>query len=187
MAKQDPQELRGEELDKRAAELNVEGRSEMTADEKRDAVAKAEKSGGAERARTDQALAEERDRPSQFEAQDGVPEGQQGPPEQDDYQPLVLADNRQRVKAVDRNMYVGLVHTTDDSDAEAGKGDYVDLNSLDPDETVEVGGTPVKDAQAIGGSSGLVLILNGQAFHLGRLAGGILGDLQHAALVQRNS
>jgi hypothetical protein len=32
-----------------------------------------------------------------------------------------------------------------------------------------------------------VLILNGQAFHLGSIAGGVLGDLQHAALVQRNS
>lgn len=186
MAKQDSQELRGEELDRRAAELNVEGRSEMNADEKRQAVQKAEQSGGGERAATDQALAQERDRPSQFEAQSGVPEGQQGPPEQDDYQPLVLTDNRQRVKAVDRNMYVGLVHKTD-VEADVSGGDYVDLNSLDPDETTEVDGTPVEDAQVIGGASGLVLILNGQAFHLGKIAGGVLGDLQHAALVQRNS
>jgi hypothetical protein len=186
MAKQDPQELRGEELDKRAADLGVEGRSGMTADEKRDAIADAEQSGGAERAQTDKALAAERDRPSQFEAQSGVPEGQQGPPEQDDYQPLVLTDNRPKVEARDRNMYVGLVHKTD-VDADVSGGDYVDLNSLDPDETTEVDGTPVEDAQVIGGASGLVLILNGQAFHLGKIAGGVLGDLQHAALVQRNS
>lgn len=39
----DADELKGEQLDKRAAELDIEGRSEMTADEKRKAVKKAEK------------------------------------------------------------------------------------------------------------------------------------------------
>lgn len=38
----DSEELTGEDLAKRAAELKVEGRSKMTADELRDAVAKAE-------------------------------------------------------------------------------------------------------------------------------------------------
>lgn len=37
-------ELTGEELDRRAAELEIEGRSSMSADEKREAVAKAESS-----------------------------------------------------------------------------------------------------------------------------------------------
>lgn len=35
-------QLAGEELDARAAELGIEGRSSMSADEKRDAIAKAE-------------------------------------------------------------------------------------------------------------------------------------------------
>jgi hypothetical protein len=35
-------ELAGEELDARAAELNIKGRSSMSADEKREAIAKAE-------------------------------------------------------------------------------------------------------------------------------------------------
>lgn len=39
-------ELTGEELDRRAAELNIEGRSSMSADEKRDAIAAAEADGG---------------------------------------------------------------------------------------------------------------------------------------------
>lgn len=38
-----PQELRGDALKERAAELNVEGRTEMNADELRDAVARAER------------------------------------------------------------------------------------------------------------------------------------------------
>jgi len=38
----DSEELRGEALDTRAAELNIEGRSQMTADEKREAIAAAE-------------------------------------------------------------------------------------------------------------------------------------------------
>lgn len=183
MAEKD--QLSGEALDKRAAELNVEGRSDMTADEKREAVAKAEGSGGGERAATDQALQAERDRPSQFEAQDGVPEGQQGPPEQDAYQPLQVIDNRARVEAKDRNMFIGTVHQADaDGDPSGG---YVYVNELDRDEPTEVDGTPVEDAQVIGGSSGLVLILNGQAFHFGDIAGGVLSDLQSAALVKRNS
>jgi len=39
----DDGELKGEALDKRAAELDIEGRSDMTADQKRKAIAKAEK------------------------------------------------------------------------------------------------------------------------------------------------
>lgn len=183
MAEKD--KLSGEELDSRAAELNIEGRASMTADEKRQAVADAEQSGGVERANTDQALQAERDRPSQFQAQDGVPEGQQGPPEQDEFAPLQVVDNRAYVEAKDRNMYVGTVHQTD-PDADPS-GDYVDLNELDREEPTEVSGTPVEHAQVIGGSSGLVLIVNGQAFHFGGIAGGVLADLQHAALVKRNS
>jgi len=41
MAEKD--KLTGEDLDNRAAELEIEGRSDMTADEKRKAIAKAEK------------------------------------------------------------------------------------------------------------------------------------------------
>jgi F-type H+-transporting ATPase subunit alpha len=41
-----PEELKGEELQERAAELEIEGRSSMSADEKREAVAEAEESGG---------------------------------------------------------------------------------------------------------------------------------------------
>lgn len=38
-----PEELAGEELTKRAAELNIEGRSDMKADQLRDAIAEAER------------------------------------------------------------------------------------------------------------------------------------------------
>lgn len=38
----DSGELKGEALDKRAAELDIEGRSDMSADEKRQAIAEAE-------------------------------------------------------------------------------------------------------------------------------------------------
>lgn len=40
----DDGELKGEALDERAAELDIEGRSTMSADQKRKAIAKAEKS-----------------------------------------------------------------------------------------------------------------------------------------------
>lgn len=174
MAEKD--QLRGEELDERAAELNIEGRSGMTADEKRAAI---EEAGGGPQ---DQQSSAQR---SDALADAGPPEGQQAAPERDPFQPLQVVDSRARVEAKDRNMYVGLVHKID-RDADVS-GDYVDINGLDRDEPTEVGGTPVEDAQVIGGSSGLVLILNGQAFHLGDIAGGVLGDLQHAALVKRNS
>jgi hypothetical protein len=47
-------ELTGEELDRRAAELNIEGRSSMSADEKREAIAQAEADGGGSDASEDQ-------------------------------------------------------------------------------------------------------------------------------------
>lgn len=54
----DQDELRGDALDERARELDIQGRSEMTADEKRDAIAKAEAGGDAVQVRGEAEAAE---------------------------------------------------------------------------------------------------------------------------------
>lgn len=85
----------------------------------------------------------------------------------------------------DRSVMVGVVHQVDPEDNP--KGAYVDNAGLLDQDELEVGGTAVTDAQVIAGGGQLTLILNGQAFVLGGLGGGIQSDLQKALQLNANS
>lgn len=85
----------------------------------------------------------------------------------------------------DRSVFVGPVHQVDpDKDV---KGDYVDNAGLLDQDELELGGDVVEDAQVIAGGGQLTLIINGKAFVLGGLGGGIQADLQAALQLNANS
>jgi hypothetical protein len=85
----------------------------------------------------------------------------------------------------DRSVMVGAVHQVDPDDDVSG--DYIDNAGLADQEELEIGGTLVKDAQVVAGGGQLTLIINGEAFVLGGLGGGIQADLARALQLNANS
>lgn len=84
-----------------------------------------------------------------------------------------------------RSVFVGAVHQVDpDKDP---KGDYVDNAGLLDQDELELGGTPVEDAQVIAGGGQLTVIINGEAFVLGGLGGGLQADLAKGLQLNANS
>lgn len=124
-------------------------------------------------------------------APDGTayPTTQAPPPEQGTVDKVTYRDPRPLdwPQKADRSVYIGVVHTADADDDGTEKKGYVYAGQVREDEELEVGGTEVKDAQVVAGGGHLNLIINGQAFNLSSLGGGIQADLSKGLEMNANS
>ncbi len=162
------------------------------------------KSGGGSSAtqekqqKTDAALKNERGQSSQKdEARYGIERDSDGNVQTLDYPETEVQDSITYrdprpidwPQKADRSVFVGVVHQADpeNADDDVTKKGYVDNAGLLDEEELEVGGTLVEDAQVIAGGGQLTLIINGEAFVLGGLGGGIQADLGSALLLNANS
>jgi len=152
------------------------------------------KSGGKASAeqKTDKALANERDlEPGVETADDGTeyPTTQAPPPQQESVDSVTYRDPRPLdwPQKADRSVFIGPVRTTDSDDDREEKSGYVYAGTVREEEELEVGGKEIKDAQVVAGGGHLTLIINGEAFNLGALGGGLQTDIAKGLEMNANS
>jgi len=152
------------------------------------------KSGGKASAeqKTDKALANERDlEPGVETTDDGIeyPTTQAPPPQQESVDSVTYRDPRPLdwPQKADRSVFIGPVRTTDSDDDREEKSGYVYAGTLREEEELEVGGKEIKDAQVVAGGGHLTLIINGEAFNLGALGGGLQTDIAKGLEMNANS
>ena len=152
------------------------------------------KSGGKASAeqKTDKALANERDlEPGVETTDDGIeyPTTQAPPPQQESVDSVTYRDPRPLdwPQKADRSVFIGPVRTTDSDDDREEKSGYVYAGTVREEEELEVGGKEIKDAQVVAGGGHLTLIINGEAFNLGALGGGLQTDIAKGLEMNANS
>ena len=152
------------------------------------------KSGGKASAeqKTDKALKDERDlEPGVETADDGTeyPTTQAPPPKQETVDSVTYRDPRPLdwPQKADRSVFIGPVRTTDSDDDREEKSGYVYAGTVREEEELEVGGKEIKDAQVVAGGGHLTLIINGEAFNLGALGGGLQTDIAKGLEMNANS
>jgi len=89
----------------------------------------------------------------------------------------------------DRRVFIGQVHQASPSDDpnDRPEGDYIYAEGIDDKDELEISGEKVEDAQVFAGAGQLVMIINGTAYNLGGLGGGVAADLRSGLLLNSNS